>query len=150
MFRMKRTTIYAISWLLLVLKTLIACNGKSAPKHSALKETLANKKRDYIREIEGDDEEVSRETMKRGKVMLSYSDCYTCHREDRKAIGPSFRDIDLRYPRKQVFIRVVAQRIIHGGSGSWGYSVMSAHPKLLPEDAEAMVTYILSSSIEDL
>lgn len=142
-----KTTFYPISWLFGFL-ILSSCHGKSIPQQSALKEKPIQKKGTYIREIKGDDEEVAKETIERGKVMISYSDCYTCHREDRKAIGPSFKDIDLRYPRKQVFIRILAQRIIHGGSGAWGYATMSSHPKSTSEDAEAMVTYILSLASE--
>jgi len=36
------------------------------------------------------------------------------------------------------------EKIISGGSGPWGYSVMSPHPELSEEDAKVMVNYILS------
>ena len=142
-----KITLYPISWLFGIL-TLSFCQGKSNPPHGALKEKPTRKIGAYVREIKGYDEEVAKETIERGKVMISYSDCYSCHREDRKAIGPSFKDIDLRYPRQQVFIRILAQRIIHGGSGAWGYATISSHPKLNSSDAEAMVTYILSLASE--
>lgn len=104
-----------------------------------------NLRAQYIRAIAGEDERVDSTTVQKGEVLLSYSDCYTCHKENKKVLGPSFQDINLRYPRQQVFIKILAQRIIHGGSGAWGHVAMKAHPKVSVPDAEAMVTYILSA-----
>ncbi|MGH2622774.1 MAG: c-type cytochrome [Sphingobacterium sp.] len=139
---MKRK-IYPISWLFIVL-ILASCEWKNKPSLSVKDEKTISKKETYIREIKGKDDEVAQEIIEKGKVFISYSDCYTCHKEDKKLIGPSFQDINQRYPRNQVFIRILAQRIIHGGSGAWGRAVMSSHPKLRVEDAQAMVSYILS------
>lgn len=126
--------------------TIVGCNSESNSKDSQFKIKAIDKRESYIRAINGSDEEIDSNMIERGKVMISYSDCYTCHKEDKKLIGPSFSDIDLRYPRKEVFIKILAQRIIHGGRGSWGNAEMSAHPKLKTEDAEDMVAYILSFS----
>lgn len=103
-----------------------------------------SRKPDYIRPIPGEDQELSDEIIQKGKVLISYSDCYVCHREDKKVIGPSFQDIALRYPINDVFIGILAQRVILGGSGAWGHASMSPHPSLTEDDAQAMVSYILS------
>jgi len=76
--------------------------------------------------------------------LISYSDCSTCHTEERRAKGPAFQDIAKRYPSNQAYIGLLAQKVITGGKGSWGNPVMSPHPNLQYSDAEAMVTYILS------
>ena len=102
------------------------------------------RKIDYQRVIPGVSDSVSSALARRGEVLISYSDCYTCHKEDRKLVGPSFRDIAKRYPRNKVYINMLAQRVIIGGSGSWGTPVMDPHPDLPLEDAKAMVTYIMS------
>jgi len=77
-------------------------------------------------------------------VLISYSDCYTCHKIDQRSVGPSFKDIAKRYPVNKVYIDMLAYKVIVGGSGSWGYPAMDPHPKLSHEDAKLMVTYILS------
>ncbi|WP_270087462.1 c-type cytochrome [Sphingobacterium sp. SYP-B4668] len=131
-------------WLWIVAVVLISgCRGSTATQEIADSE-MGDRRRTYIRAIAGEDEEIAAETIQRGKVLLSYSDCYSCHRESKKTMGPSFQDIGLRYPRTRTFIRVLAQRVIHGGSGAWGNAVMSPHRKLPVEQAEAMVAYILS------
>jgi cytochrome c len=76
--------------------------------------------------------------------MIAYSDCYTCHKIQERSVGPAFIDIAKRYPVKKVYIDMLAQKVILGGSRSWGYPVMSPHPKLSLEEARVMVSYIMS------
>lgn len=122
-----------------------SCQERVEKKTEVLQAKSQKTRDEYIRAIAGEDEKLDSAAWQKGEVLLSYSDCYTCHKENKKVLGPSFQDIDLRYPRQQVFIKILAQRIIHGGSGAWGHVAMKTHPKLSAEDAEAMVTYILSS-----
>ena len=49
-----------------------------------------------------------------------------------------------RYPANKIYIEILAQKVIAGGTGSWGSPVMDPHPKLSLEDAKTMVSYILS------
>jgi cytochrome c len=99
---------------------------------------------DYIKQIPGESDSIPVELAEKGKVLIAYSDCYTCHKEDERSKGPAFKDIAKRYPVKQVYIEMLAQKIIVGGSRNWGYSVMDPHPNLSLKDAKMMVTYILS------
>ena len=99
---------------------------------------------DYIKKIEGPNDSIPVEDSRRGEVLIAYADCYSCHLKDKRAKGPAFSDIAERYPVNQVFITMLAQRIINGGYGAWGNPVMLPHPQLSREDAETMVKYILS------
>ena len=99
---------------------------------------------DLIKQIPGKNDSIPAELATRGQVLIAYSDCYTCHNEDRKSVGPAFKDIAKRYPTNQDFIEMLAHKVIVGGSGSWGSPVMDSHPRLSFEDAKLMVTYILS------
>lgn len=123
----------------LLLGLLISCN----PKSSDLESSIQSKPEEFFI-IPGEDEFIDPETIKKGQVLVAYSDCYHCHKEESKAKGPSFTDIARRYPIQQTYVDLLAQKIILGGSGTWGYPVMGAHPKLLEEDAKMMVAYILS------
>ncbi|WP_114748963.1 c-type cytochrome [Pleomorphovibrio marinus] len=100
--------------------------------------------KDYIRPIPGQDEPVDPEILDKGEVLISYNACYDCHKKDGRFKGPAYRDIAKRYPRKQVYIDLLAQKIIAGGTGSWGNPIMPPHPKLTQEEAIAMASYILS------
>ncbi|QEC54324.1 c-type cytochrome [Anseongella ginsenosidimutans] len=122
---------------------MAACkdSSKKDPKAIGL---LEGRKVDYIRKIPGKNDSIPEEVVRKGEVLMGYSDCYTCHRDDEKARGPAIRDIAARYPLNQVYIKMLASKVINGGSGAWGYAVMIPHPGLSEGDAEAMVTYILS------
>lgn len=102
------------------------------------------RKADPIRAIPGKNDTIPEAIAQKGEVLIAYSDCYTCHKEDKDSVGPAFRDIAKRYPVQRVYIDMLAQKVISGGYGAWGHAVMSAHPKVPMEDAKIMVSYILS------
>jgi cytochrome c len=101
--------------------------------------------RDYIKAIPGEDEPVEITLINRGEVLIAYSGCYDCHKTENRSKGPSFQDISKRYPVNQVYIDHLARKIISGGTGAWGYPVMTPHPNIGFEDAQAMAAYVLSS-----
>jgi len=75
---------------------------------------------------------------------INESDCKACHAMNAKSVGPSYIDIAERYKKDPATVSRLAQKIINGGSGSWGNThAMSAHPQLSQEDAQKMVDYIL-------
>ncbi|HRP31522.1 MAG TPA: c-type cytochrome [Agriterribacter sp.] len=79
---------------------------------------------------------------KDGKALIAGSDCLACHQETSKLVGPSYADVAKKY--KAADIPHLVKKIIDGGSGAWGEIPMSPHPTVSPEDAEAMVKYILT------
>ncbi len=80
----------------------------------------------------------------RGKTLIDRSDCKTCHAEDRKINGPSFQDIATKYRGNDFAVRNLSGKIIKGGAGVWGQTVMSAHPQISETDAGDMVRWILT------
>ena len=135
MFRKKNPIL--IGCLLFATFYLPFCKNKPEQKNT-------NKATDYIRPIPGVNDSIPAGVVEKGEVLISYSDCYTCHKEDQRSVGPAFRDIAKRYPINKVYIEMLAQKVIVGGSRSWGYAKMDPHPKLSVEDAKMMVSYILS------
>lgn len=115
---------------------LYSCKPKS--------QQMPHKKTDYIKKIEGPSDSIPQAIAQRGQVLIAYSDCKDCHAMGERTKGPAFIQIAERYPVNKAYIRALAYRIITGGSGSWGQSVMAPHPNLSTEDAEVMVQYILS------
>jgi cytochrome c len=81
---------------------------------------------------------------KDGKALLEASDCRTCHQDAAKVIGPAYQDVAKKYPSTPENVKMLAGKIIAGGKGVWGEIPMTPHPAVSQEDAEAMVSYILS------
>jgi cytochrome c len=79
----------------------------------------------------------------KGLALVGKSDCLTCHKVDEKNIGPSYRDVAAKYENNDENIKMLAGKIIKGGSGVWGAIPMTPHPTLSQEDAEALAKYVL-------
>jgi cytochrome c len=132
-----------------ILPTLIIVSGLflqacNEPEPKEQPRAAVKSEADYIRAIPGKNDSIPAEVSNRGEVLIAYSDCRTCHTVDERFKGPAFKDIARRYPVNDGYINMLAARVIAGGSGAWGYSVMSPHPNLSVEDAKVMVKYILS------
>jgi cytochrome c len=112
--------------------------------HTPEQQASTRKAIDYIKRIPGTNDSIPADVAQKGEVLIGYSDCYTCHKEDQRSVGPAFKDIAKRYPVRKDYIALLAQKVISGGRGSWGYPVMDPHPKLSLQDAKTMVSYILS------
>lgn len=135
-----------MKWIILI-GTLIVifpfCNDNSDRIPATFTDS-AKKYKDYIKAIPGESDSIPEKVSQRGEVLIAYADCYSCHSIDKRLKGPAFMDIAKRYPVKDGYIALLARRIIVGGSGAWGYSVMTPHADLPEEDAKTMVKFILS------
>lgn len=80
----------------------------------------------------------------RGLQLIDGSDCKACHAVDRKVNGPSYLEIANRYAADEGAVAYLADKIIKGGGGKWGETVMSAHPQLTLEQTTTIAEYILS------
>lgn len=77
-----------------------------------------------------------------GLKLIDNSDCKACHATDIKVNGPSYIDIANKYTSDDTAYLI--SRIIKGGSGVWGETMMAAHPQLKPDEVQKIVNYILS------
>lgn len=128
---------------LFLLIFIISCNNHNEAKKIKSADS-AKDYLNYIKPIPGKNDSIPAQISEKGEVLIAYSDCYTCHAVDKRMVGPAFQDIAKRYPVQEQYIALLAQRIIIGGSGAWGYPVMIPHPNLKEEDAKTMVRFILS------
>ncbi len=78
----------------------------------------------------------------KGKTLIAGSDCFACHQDKEKLVGPAYVDVAKKYTEADV--PLLAKKIIEGGSGNWGDIPMAPHTNLAKGDVEAMVYYILS------
>jgi len=79
----------------------------------------------------------------KGLALVAGSDCLTCHKINEKNIGPAYKDVAAKYENTEENVKMLAAKIIKGGSGNWGAIPMTPHPQLKTEDVEQMVKYIL-------
>lgn len=79
-----------------------------------------------------------------GEKIMAKQDCATCHKIDKKVIGPSYLEIAKKYPSNDKNINYLSDKIIKGGSGVWGAIPMAPHAALKKDDAKKIAKYILS------
>ena len=70
--------------------------------------------------------------------------CLSCHGVDKKIVGPAYKDVAKKYEGdKGAKARLVA-KVKAGGKGVWGQIPMPPNPQVSNEDAEKIVSWILS------
>lgn len=79
----------------------------------------------------------------KGLALVAGSDCLTCHKTSEKNIGPAYKDVAAKYENTEENVKMLAAKVIKGGSGNWGAIPMTPHPQLKQEDVEQMIKYIL-------
>jgi cytochrome c len=89
------------------------------------------------------EEEAGAANVSPGERLMAKSDCRTCHNTAVKTVGPGYVQIAERYKNTPENVEMLTKKVTAGGSGNWGVAAMSAHPDLMPDDAKAMVSYIL-------
>ncbi len=80
---------------------------------------------------------------KAGLTLVAKYDCLTCHKVSEKLTGPAYVDVANKYPDNEANVKMLAEKVIKGGSGVWGQVAMIPHPQVPEADAEQMVKYIL-------
>lgn len=85
----------------------------------------------------------------KGAELIERSDCKSCHNETKKTVGPAYLTVARKYNDSDESVSMLVEKIIAGGGGVWGQAIMSPHPNLELEDAQAMVRYILTLDDDD-
>lgn len=83
--------------------------------------------------------------LQEGATMIEQFQCTACHKVDEDLTGPSYKNVATKYKdADSKTIKALAQKVIEGGSGVWGQTVMNPHPNISKEDAKKMIEYILN------
>ncbi len=112
---------------------VIACGGK---KETNSEEYVANESKSVA--------QGSSDLIAQGEALVKASDCKTCHHVTNKIIGPSHTEVAKIYDFTEPNVKMLAEKIMKGGSGVWGQVPMAAHADLSQDDAEKMARYVLS------
>ena len=137
-----KNIIIAISFLAF----MVSCSsgGEQQPTDPDMDPTVAQDDSVY-KEDSGDTSEETASadnSLEAGLALIEGSDCRTCHQNDTRVIGPSYKEVAEKYSEED--IDVLVSHIIDGSVGIWREIPMTPHLDLSEEDARLMVKYILS------
>jgi len=76
--------------------------------------------------------------------MLKKHNCVACHSNERKMVGPPYKDVAAKYAADPKAAEKLAKKIKAGGAGVWGQLPMPPHPQLSDADALALAKYVLT------
>jgi cytochrome c len=81
-----------------------------------------------------------------GQNLVLKSGCNACHGVDNASVGPSYKEVALKYENAADAVDYLIQKVINGGGGIWSERLMPSHAHLDKEDISLMVDYIFSLS----
>jgi cytochrome c len=126
--------IYSLTLAAVVALFILACGSKkektNAEDYGTPKEEVATP--------------ATSDAIAQGESLVKASDCKTCHHPTNKIIGPPHTEVAKKYEFNEANVKMLAQKIIKGGSGVWGQIPMTPHADLSEADAEKMARYVLS------
>ena len=76
--------------------------------------------------------------------MMKKNGCNACHAEDKKVIGPSYKDVAAKYKGDAGAVAKLTEKVKKGGSGVWGPVPMPPNAQVKDEDVKKMVELILA------
>ena len=83
-----------------------------------------------------------------GLAAIRTSNCLNCHAFNTKLIGPSFYEINKRYPNIKTNKELLEKHIREGSTGVWGKVTMPTHQELTREETQKMVAWIFKNGAE--
>ena len=76
--------------------------------------------------------------------MMKKNGCNACHSEDKKVIGPSYKDVAAKYKGDAGAVAKLTEKVKKGGSGVWGPVPMPPNTQVKDADVKKMVELILA------
>ncbi len=78
------------------------------------------------------------------QALATAKNCMTCHAIDKKVLGPSFREVAIKYANDRGAADRLTVKIIKGGGGVWGTAVMPANHQVTEAEARKLALLALS------
>ncbi len=75
--------------------------------------------------------------------LAAKKNCMACHAVDKKVVGPSYKDVAVKYAKDKGAVAMLATKIQKGGVGTWGQIPMPANA-VTPDEAKQLATWVLS------
>ena len=75
--------------------------------------------------------------------LAQKKNCMACHSNDKKVIGPGYKEVAAKYAGQKDAADKLAQKILKGGSGAWGAVPMPANPQVTEAEAKQLANWVL-------
>jgi cytochrome c551/c552 len=77
-------------------------------------------------------------------ALIKSNNCTACHAVDARIVGPSFKEVILKYAGKEDAVSQIAHHIRVGGAGKWRPVPMPPSGQPSEAEASALARYVLS------
>jgi cytochrome c len=77
-------------------------------------------------------------------ALANAKNCMACHAEDRKLVGPAFKNVAAKYASDKTAADKLATKIQKGGSGVWGPVPMPSNTQVSDADAQKLAAWVLT------
>ena len=78
------------------------------------------------------------------QALAAAKNCMACHAVDKKLVGPSYKEVAVRYAGQAGAAERLAVKIIKGGSGVWGPIPMPANAQVSEAEAKRLAAWVLT------
>ena len=75
--------------------------------------------------------------------LLKKHACTACHANDKKLVGPAYKDVANKYRSDAKAAAMLADKVKKGGVGAWGQVPMPPNANVPDADIKTMVAYVL-------
>ncbi|UMR33465.1 c-type cytochrome [Massilia sp. MB5] len=76
--------------------------------------------------------------------LAKAKNCMACHAVANKLVGPAYKDVAAKYAGQKDAETKLVQKVMKGGSGTWGAIPMPANPQVSEAEARTLVKWILT------
>lgn len=76
--------------------------------------------------------------------LAKAKNCMACHSVNNKVLGPAFKDVGAKYAGQKGAEDKLVQKVIKGGSGTWGTIPMPANGQVSEAEAHTLIKWILT------
>ena len=76
--------------------------------------------------------------------LAKAKNCMACHAVATKLVGPAYKDVAAKYAGQKDAENKLVDKVMKGGSGSWGAVPMPANPQVSEAEARTLVKWVLS------
>jgi cytochrome c len=78
------------------------------------------------------------------EALAKKHNCTACHQIDRKAVGPSYKEVAAKYKGQADAATKLAAKVKKGGQGVWGQIPMPANAAVPDADIDRLVKWVLA------
>jgi cytochrome c len=77
-------------------------------------------------------------------ALATAKNCMSCHTVDKKLVGPSYKEVAVKYAGQKDAVDKLAVKIVKGGSGVWGPVPMPANTQVSEAEAKKLAAWVMS------